>query len=197
VHWHEHNAWLADIGSLSCHQGAAVLALTGLAVEGFAVLAILWSVGLGDQVKGAARSGRARLHQQWLRFRRWVPWLSDPEPIIRHVKAGEAFSSADRAKTRHTRGEVPAPTSFEEVGKYINVIRQDLNRLEGMHHDETERIDSEMAQLSEQARAQEARLDERINEQVRRTLADRKREGLTFLAGVVLQIVGAVVLLTC
>jgi len=118
---------------------------------------------------------------------------------VEAAASGHASATLDLQVSRRT--DLPPPKSLQEVGDRLNEIRGDLNRLEESRCEETGRIEhrleTEVERVTREAGRGAERLDDRIAEQTRQTLADRKREGAIFLVGVLCQIAGAVLLLTC
>jgi hypothetical protein len=184
---------------VSCHQAAAGLTLLGLVFELVAIIAILWSAGLKGWVRRTITKRRTRLQAAWIRLRRLWPWAK-PVSKTMYAKAADAFALSDSAEVRVIRHPVPPPGDFEEVGRQINEIRADLNRIEEMHYDRAERIetrlDDEVSRLTQGASQQAASFDERMRKEATRQFRERRVEGVIFLIGVGFQIAGAVALLT-
>lgn len=187
---------------MSCHNFAALLTFVGLVAEFGAVLAILWTVGLRGWVRTVINAARQLRHRVLILLRRLWPWAKPPQPQRVNLGVAEEVSTADSLELQVRRStEVPPPESLEEVGERLNQIRGDLNRLEELQSDAKraieQKLETEVQQVRREATGQAERLDDRIGEQTRRTLGERKREGVTFLVGVLCQMVGAILLLIC
>lgn len=170
---------------------SAVLTLSGLLIELWAVVLILGSVGFWDRWIAEARI-TTRIWEFVLRL--W-PWS---EPRLRHRQAGargvgRSGGRADGCVQRPT--DRPPPDSFEEVGIRLNELVEVLNRHEEKFLNRAARAREELGAAQAEAVRRHEETQNQMRSEAEERLADRKREGMLFVFGVGLQIAGAVVLL--
>lgn len=185
---------------MSCQDLSAALGLLGLTAELGAVVWILSGVGLGDWIRRRPDAARAGLARGRAALRRLWPWAKPPES--KRVELNLAASAEASASMELTVGRAtdrPAPASFEEVGERLNRIAEDLNRHEQEIKERAERLArdlrSELDQVESESTQRHEERDHRIEADTRNRFAERKREGIVFAGGVVLQLAGVVVLL--
>lgn len=171
---------------------SAIFTLGGLLIELVAVVLILGSVGVWDRWVAEAGRSAARVWDFVLRL--W-PWS---EPKSRHRQAsgrgvGRSSGRADGYVQKPT--DRPTPASFEEVGDRLNELVEMWNRHEEKFVNRATKAREEVEAAEAEATRRHDETQEQLRSEAEVRLAERRREGMLFVFGVVLQVAGAVVLL--
>jgi hypothetical protein len=189
---------LADVvGGLSCHDLAALLALVGLAIELVAVVRILRSVGVGDSAAAWIAQTHARVRVRVGRL------FGLPVPVRAHERrlrlAAEAGIAEGLRWTKRRPTDLHPPRDLAEVGERLNIVNLNLNELDQKIIDREdnikEQLDREAARLRAEINSQTEQLDARVEHEIEERVKSRKAEGAMFSVGVLLQAVGAFILL--
>jgi hypothetical protein len=185
------------VGRLSCHDLTALLALVGLTAELIAVIRILRSVGVGDSASAWIARTRGRIRARVRRLFR-LPVPVDSEPLT--LRWGDEMDLADEVsyvKGRPT--DLPPPENLAEVGDLLNTINLNLNELDQKIIDREnhvkEQLNRQVARLHAEITSQTGELDAQVQREIEERVKGRKAEGALFSVGVLLQGLGAVVLL--
>ena len=91
----------------------------------------------------------------------------------------------------------PPPESFEEVGDRLNRITADLNSHEEALGWLRTNLGNKIAEAREEATCRHAEMQAAVDEEIERRLLERKQEGILIGAGILLQFVGAAVIVAC
>lgn len=187
---------------MSCDDLAAVLTLLGLLLELGALIWILWGLGLGDWMFKQRDRARNRWGRIKLWIRRIVPWMRSPKHVTATVnlRGGARASGNGSAELTVARAtDLPPPESLVEVGRRLNRIAEDLNKLDRLVQEKSQAVREELTnRINEMGKTQAARhadLEEQVAEETRKRFAERRTEGAVFAGGVALQLAAAVVLL--
>lgn len=171
---------------------SALFVAVGLAVQVFAVLSVLRSIGILHEIA-------ADIRERWRRVRlnigRLIPAVA---PATRHYdrRTGEVTVTSDSADAFMTRpADLPAPDDFEEVGQRLNAMQAMLNDhaeefvlRAARHHAEVQSVQSTAEKRADELRAA-------MRAEAAKQLRERRREGALLVVGGFLQLCGAVVLL--
>ena len=129
-------------------------------------------------------------------WRRWWPWAKPGKTVF-----GSASLSVGGSATAHgeviRREDRPPPASLDEVGERLNHIAAALNSHERALGRLREGFEHEIADARSEASRRHDEIQVVIDEEFSRMLSERKREGILIGLGVLLQFIGAALIVVC
>lgn len=164
--------------------------MVGLVLQGFAILMVLNKAGAFDGWKVAVRARVRRGHDNLRRLIAKLPWVHSQTREFRDVGTGE-LEITGLMEEDFILEPQPTPVSLEEVGDRLNDLRAELTshdrRLKALRKDAKAGVDA----AKEEAKNLASAIEKERKEEAREAIRDRRLEGLMIVAGGVLQVAGA------